>query len=159
MQIYGLQFDSTSHLPFLTGGLTAKYINGAFAQSPVHYGKGVVWIDVTGADPLGAHWLDVEKGDATPARVPGWLHEKAQRLGQVGGIYCNESTLPAVLDAAGPAPMDLWLATLDGTLPEGLSLPPSVRLVAVQAFGEGLVGFHADCSLVVDRGYWEAHHA
>lgn len=162
MQVYGLQWDSTTALPFVQGAITAKYINGSFAQRPVHFGRGVVWIDVLGTEPLDAHWLDIETGDAKPEDFPAWNHEKHQRIGQWGGAYCNRATLPKVLEAIGTSmPADLWLATLDGSIwPDELAaLPKNVTLRVVQAFPAGLTGFHADASAVVDRDYWEARHA
>ena len=154
MQIHGLQWDSTDTLPF-TPALQALYANGKF-RSPLRYGRGRVYIDVTGGIPNGAMWLDVERGDAAVADVPGWLEERA-RFG-TGGIYCDRSNLEAVELAAGDRPHLLWVATLDGTV--DIALPPGHgHLVAVQAFGADMLPVHADLSLVVDAGYWEAHHA
>lgn len=161
MQVYGFQWDSTSMLPFVQGAITAKYINGSYAQRPIYFGRGVVWIDALGTEPFSAHWLDIENGDATPDSFPRWNNEKHQGISQWGGAYCNRSTLPKVLEALGSMPADLWLATLDGTIyPDEIAqLPPNVRLVAVQAFPAALTGFHADCSVVVDQAYWEGRHA
>lgn len=161
MQVYGLQWDSTTALPFIGGAITAKYINGGSAQRPVHFGRGVVWVDVLAAAPFDAHWLDIENGDARPEDFPRWNLAKHQGLGQWGGAYCNRSTLPKILEAAGPMPFDLWLATLDGTIfpEEAASLPPNVTLVAVQAFPGTMTGFHADASVVVSQAYWDARHA
>jgi hypothetical protein len=153
-QIYGFQWDSTDVLPFQPA-LQALYANGRY-RSALNYGKGRVYIDVTGGIPNGAMWLDVEKGDATVADVPGWLEERA-RFGE-GGIYCDRDTLPAVEQAAGDRPHWLWIATLDGTV--DIALPPGCgRLVAVQAFPAAWLPVHADLSVVLDAGYWEAHHA
>jgi hypothetical protein len=158
-QTYGIQWDSTDTLPFTPTPakpcIIAHYANGRF-RAPLHYGRGAVFIDVTGGIPNGAMWLDVEKGDATVAEVPGWLDERA-RFGE-GGIYCSRDTLPAVEQAAGDRPHLLWVATLDGTL--DVALPPgSGHLVAVQLFGEAMLPFHADMSLVLDPAYWEKHHS
>jgi hypothetical protein len=158
-QIYGIQWDSTDTLPFTPTPakpcIIAHYANGRF-RAPLHYGRGAVFIDVTGGIPNGAMWLDVEKEDATVAEVPGWLDERA-RFGE-GGIYCNRDTLPAVEQAAGDRPHLLWVATLDGTL--DVALPPGAgHLVAVQLFGEEMLPFHADMSLVLDPAYWEKHHS
>ena len=157
--VYGFQWDSTDTLPFTpTPGkpcIFAQYANGKF-RSPLHYGKGHVFIDVTGGLPNGAMWLDVEKGDATVADVPGWLDARA-KFGE-GGIYCDRSVLPEVEAAAGDRPHLLWVATLDGTV--DVALPAGHgQLVAVQAFGEDYLPFHADLSLVLDAGYWDAHHS
>lgn len=154
MQIYGFQWDSTDTLPF-TPTLQALYANGKF-RSALHYGRGKVFIDVTGGLPNGAMWLDVEPGNATVADVPGWLDERA-RFGE-GGIYCSRDLLAEVELAAGDRPHLLWVATLDGTI--DITLPPGAgHLVAVQAFGADMLPVHADLSIVVDSAYWEAHHA
>jgi hypothetical protein len=153
-QVHGLQWDSTDILPFKPQ-LAALYANGIY-RAPLHYGRGRVYIDVTGGLPNGAMWLDVERFDASVSDVPGWLDERA-RYGE-GGIYCNRDTLPSVELAAGERPHLLWVATLDGTvditLPEGHG-----QLVAVQAFPAGWLPVEADLSIVIDPGYWEAHHA
>jgi len=155
--IAGLQFDSTDHLPF-TPKLQAFYINGRFAVPP-RYGRGRVYIDVTGAAPRGAMWLDVEKGDATPDRVPGWLDERhAAGLGW-GGIYVNRGQLAAVEAAASHRPHLLWVATLDGTL-DIAPVPGIGVLTLVQAFPAEMVGgINVDVSAVVDRDYWLRHAA
>jgi hypothetical protein len=150
--ICGFQWDSTDTLPF-TPALQALYANGLY-RAPLSYGPGKVFIDVTGGLPNGAQWLDVERGDATVADVPGWLDERA-KYGE-GGIYCNRDTLPSVELAAGERPHLLWIGTLDGTidvaLPEGRG-----HLVAVQAFPASWLPVHADLSVVVDAAYWQAH--
>lgn len=152
MQIHGLQWDTTGHLPF-TPALQAFYVNGAYATAP-HYGRGRVWIDVTGADPRGAMWLDVEKGDATAADVPGWLDQR-RPVGE-GGIYCNRSNLAAVEAYAGRRPHLLWVATLDGTL--DIAPPPGIGVLAlIQAFPAAMVGLNVDISGVVDLDYWNRH--
>jgi hypothetical protein len=60
--------------------------------------------------------LDVERGDATPADVPGWC-DRFRRLGRrAPTVYCNRSTWPACRVAAGDRPVDWWISTLDGTI-------------------------------------------
>jgi hypothetical protein len=158
LTIYGLQFDAASPLPFVPS-LQALYFNGAYAHKPVTYGRGRVWIDVTGDAPRAAMWLDVESGDATPAMIPPWLAARhAAGLGD-GGIYCGRATLPEVLRYGGMLRFGLWLATLDGTTtpPDDVVLPPHVTLLAVQAFPASMLGFNADLSVVTDASYWIAH--
>jgi hypothetical protein len=158
MQVYGLQWDSAAGDFPPRARLKALYVNGAFATRPVKYRRGLIWIDVTGADPAGAYWLDVERGDATPAQVPGWLDARKNHVGDYGsaGIYCNRSTLPAVQEAAGDRPHALWVATLDGTA--SVTLPDAHgRLVAIQDYPASMVGLDADISIVVDQAYWTAH--
>jgi hypothetical protein len=156
MQVYGLQWDSaTGDIP-PRARLRALYVNGVFATRPARYRRGLVWIDVTGAAPDAAFWLDVERGDATPDHVAGWLDARERSGAGAGGIYCDRSNLPAVEQAAGDRPHALWVATLDGTaevqLPGG-----SGRLVAIQDYPASMVGLDADLSIVVDRDYWSGH--
>lgn len=151
----GFMFDSTT--PELIPGwsrLKALYANGKFAAHR-DFGRGRIFIDVTGAEPFNAEVLDVERGDANPAHVNPWLHARHQW--EVGTIYCNRSTLPAVVDAANGLPFWLWLATLDGTVPDQVDAGPSGQLVAVQAFGAELVGVNLDLSVVVHPQWWARH--
>jgi len=156
MTIYGLQFDTTGGLPF-TPALQAFYVNGDYATPP-RYGPGRVYIDVLGTAPRGAFWLDVERGDATPAAVPGWLDARQEAGLGAGGIYCNRSSYPDVVQAADGRPFSLWLATLDGTV-DVVVTPPNVSLVAVQAFPAAMVGPNADVSVVVNEAYWTGRAA
>lgn len=150
----GLMWDSTT--PELIPGwarLKALYINGRFASHP-DYGRGRVFIDVTGAAPFAAEVLDVETGDASPEHVPGWLQARART--EIGTVYCNRDTLPHVLDAAGSQAFDLWLATLDGSVPH-VELPAHVELVAVQAIPATIAGANVDISAVISQRWWNAH--
>lgn len=155
MQVYGLQWDSASGSFPPRARLIALYANGKYA-SAVRYRRGLVWIDVLGNMPRAARWLDVEPGAATVERVPSWLDERATAGLDSGGIYCDRFDLPAVEDAAGDRPHDLWVATLDGTAE--ITLPPGRgRLVAVQDYPASMVGMDADISIVTDAEYWLAH--
>jgi hypothetical protein len=160
LEVVGLQWDTIGSLPF-TANLHAYYYNGRYATRPVVYGRGKVWIDVLGNAPSAARWLDVEDEDAKPENVPGWLDARKAVAGTDAGVYCNRVTLPQVIAAADGRPMDLWLATLDGTIfpTEAYSLPSNVHLVAVQAFGSAYLGINADLSMVVDQQYWNAYAA
>lgn len=160
--IQGCQFDSVGSLPF-SPALRALYINGDFAARPVTYGRGRVWVDVTGADPLGAFWRDIEKGDGDPASFPRHLDAR-RHAGLGGGGYCSRATLPAMLEAAGERPWSLWLATLDGTadpslIPELAQLPSHVTLIGIQALPASMLGFNADLTLILDADYWNSRHA
>ena len=156
MQVHGLQWDSAAGDFPRRARLKALYVNGEFATRPVRYRRGLVWIDVTGAAPGGAFWLDVERGDSTPGHVAAWLDARAASGAGPGGIYCDRSALPAVEDAAGSRDHWLWVATLDGTA--DVTLPGGCgRLAAVQDYPASMVGLDADLSIVVDRDYWSAH--
>jgi hypothetical protein len=156
MTVYGHMFDSASQTFPADSLLNAYYYNGKFNHKPVVYGKGKVWIDVTGAAPGSCSWLDVERFDATPSQVPTWLDERNQPGNQ--GVYCNLSTLPSVERFAGNRPHNLWISTLDGNTNPFLTAHTG-RLVAVQAFPASMLGFNADMSVIVDYNYWQDHHA
>lgn len=154
MKIFGTMYDSTTPHVIPSGArLVALYINGRFAVPP-SYHKGHVYIDVNGSMPNAASILDVEQFDARPEQVGPWLVKRAAF--DVGTIYCNRSTLPAVIKSAGHLKFNLWLATLDGSLPE-VHLPPNGRLVAIQQFGSDHLHFNADLSVVVDEDWWRRH--
>ncbi len=157
MHIYGLQFDTTDKSLGFTPALQAFYINGRYATPP-EYGRGRVYIDVTGAAPRDAFWLDVENEDASPEQVPGWLDQRAAAHLGAGGIYVNRDNLPAVEHAAAHRPHYLWIATLDGTI--DIPPVPGIGVLAlVQAFPASMIGMNTDISVVVDRTYWEGRHA
>lgn len=148
----GLMYDSTT--PEMIppwARLRALYFNGKYAQRP-DYGRGRIFIDVLGNAPHSAEVLDVESHDAGPASVRPWLQARAGV--ETGTIYCNESTLPAVQDAADGHPFALWLATLDGLIPAHQG--PG-HLVAVQAYGAQITGANIDISVVLDAPWWSRH--
>ena len=83
-------------------------------------------------NPKIAAVLDVELGDAAPADAPGFLAYRREHYGDDGAIYCNRATLPKVQAELALLHGDyrIWLATLDGTKPTGIT--GGGRLVAVQ---------------------------
>lgn len=154
MTIYGRMYDSASQT-FPAGSLlNAYYFNGHFNHTPVKYGLGKVWIDVLNNAAKACSWLDVERGDASPADVPGCLDARAMPGNQ--GIYCDRSNLPAVIKAAGNRMYNLWVSTLDGNTNPSIPSGPG-KLVAVQAFPASMLGFNADESVIVNADYWHAH--
>lgn len=154
MTNYGLMWDSASGAYPHGIALGAYYFNGRFRRQPVVYQRGNVWIDVNGSAPKAASWLDVEKGDATPADVPGWLDERDMPGNQ--GIYCDRSNVIPVIHAAAGRPMNLWVATLDGTTV--VTTPKFNGIVAaVQAFNSKMAGFNVDISVVTNEAYWNRH--
>lgn len=152
MQLCGLMWDSTTP-GVIPGGalLRALYVNGRYAVRP-DYGRGRVYIDVTGGAAGQAGILDVETGDATPEHAGPWLTER--KALDEGTLYCSRGALGAVLAGTGNLPFCLWLATLDGTIAVP-ALPSRVTLVAVQAFGAAMTGINADLSVVLDQNWWE----
>lgn len=74
-----LIYDSVAPGAIPVGRAAAVYANGAYKASPGQLAghHSVLWIDTNGSDPA-ANVLDVEPGDATPARAARWVK---QRLG------------------------------------------------------------------------------
>ena len=93
---------------------------------------------------------DVESGDMAPEDAPDFIDERRARFpGPRPAIYCNRSTLPAVQSHCGDREYDVWLATLDGSIPA--SITGGGRLVAVQFEGGGQAPF--DVSKVLDPAW------
>lgn len=160
MTVYGYMWDSTTPqvIP-ATSRLNAYYFNGAYAHKPVTYGRGRIWIDVFGTDPgscsiLQIDGLDQAEISAMIGKAPGWL-VKRNRI-STGMIYVNRANLESVQDACSGLHYNVWLSTLDGSLPSVLPTPGG-QLVAVQNAGEKTTGIHADRSVVLDKAFWEAH--
>lgn len=93
----------------------------------------------------GVQVLDVEKGDATPAQVPGWV-SASLGAGQEPTTYCNLATWPAVISAclnAGTPVPQAWVAEWDGvqTLPtvtvNGVTYTAIAKQYADPAHGSG----------------------
>lgn len=154
MTVFGHMYDSASQTFPRNSQLNAYYFNGHFNHTPVKYGRGAVWIDVTGGAPEDCSWLDIERGDASPSRVPHWLDERNMPGNQ--GIYCDRSNIAAVIRAAGNRVYNLWVSTLDGNTNPAIPSGPGL-LVAVQAFPASMVGFNADMSVIVNANYWKTH--
>jgi hypothetical protein len=75
--------------------------------------------------------FDIETGDGTPPQAPGFIRERRMRFPSTPPtIYCNRSTLPLVQQRCAGLHYYVWLATLDGTIPESIS--GGGELVAVQ---------------------------
>jgi hypothetical protein len=151
METYGYMYDSAAG-QFPDGcKLKMLYCNGDYAHKPYVVERGQVWVDVLNEAPGACSILDVERFDAKPADVPGWL-DKRNPVGR-GIIYCNQSTLPAVISYAGDRPFDLILSTLDGSMP-AVTVPHGTVL----AYQVRTIGPY-DESAVVDKAWWEAHAA
>lgn len=152
-----LMWDSVTPLVIPAAArVVMPYRNGLYAWPPAMVGyfryAAKAFIDVTGTDPEGCAVLDVETGDATPGQVPGWLGRKPPGS---GCVYCNRSTLPAVLDAGREHQFYIGIATLDGTIPDAaqLGLAASVTHAFTQAWGAAQLGFNADLSVIHDAGW------
>ena len=72
-----LIYNSVTPSSIPSGKAAAVYANGAYAASPpqVSHHHHVLWIDTNGSNP-GANALDVEPGDATPARAAAWVQQR-----------------------------------------------------------------------------------
>lgn len=131
---------------YINGNFNWAAANGAFDkwQKAAH-----VRIDVTGANPASASVLDVEKGDATPDHAKQWIEDR-NALGFKSVIYCDRSTMPAVMASTGSLihgkDYFFWIATLDGTK----TLPDMTGVIAVQYADAKMTGFDADESIVYD---------
>lgn len=106
--------------------IVAGYVNGAFSNMnglATRFPHAIrVGIAVT-ADFDGGTVLDVEKGDATPAKAPGWVAMRRE-AGVDPTIYCNTSTwasVKAAFASAKIAPPHYWIADWGGesTIPTG----------------------------------------
>lgn len=118
--------------------LVAAYADGRYAYSAQAIAEhpGHILISVTG-DPsaaLYARCLDVEKFDATPDEVPGFVWTRLNHGHHDALIYVNRSNMAAVIKACKGDGLvlgesyHLWVATLDGTW----SLPDMTGVAAIQ---------------------------
>lgn len=157
MTVYGFAYDSTTpRIIPATSRLNMYYFNGNRGPHFEGYGRGRMYIDVTGAAPREAFWADVETGDIAPEHAPARADQRHAAVGDYGGIYCNRSTLPRVQDAMGDRDYLVWLATLDGSIPTVLPSPGG-RLVMVQCYGVDHTGANYDMSAGIDQAFWRAH--
>lgn len=60
--------------------------------------------------------LDVERGDAVPEDVPGWIDRFNRPGRRAPTIYCDRSAIASVRALTGHRVWDWWAATLDGTI-------------------------------------------
>lgn len=152
-------YDSTTPLDSIPGNaqMVGTYDDGRYAipfdqvQDRWPHAS-LVRICVTG-DPSSGNCLDVENGDASPDQLDAWAKARlAQGVPEENlAVYCNRSTLPAVL-AATKVHLYHWVATLDGTL----VIPgyhPLVSPAAVQCIGADAAGANVDISLVFEDGW------
>src|SRR5581483_9437847 len=81
------------------------YVNGLFAWSTADWDRfpHAHHLTISVNAQTRARCLDVETGDATPQQAPAWLLSHADRSSGLPVIYCDASTLTAVLDAMNAA--------------------------------------------------------
>lgn len=106
--------------------LVAGYVDGNYANTTAMRARyphaTIVGIATRAATNAGVV-LDVERGDATPDQVPGWL-QRRRKAGVDPTVYCNAATWPAVMSAcrhAGVTEPHYWIAAWNGsaTIPAG----------------------------------------
>jgi hypothetical protein len=116
------------------------YANGRFRWTAAETerftaaGLQTAMVDVDGTAFELASILDVERGDAGPAQAPDWIRKRNAFRGDAT-VYCDLSTLPAVLAATSRVTGSwwLWLAHYTGHphIPE-VSLPAGVKIMGCQ---------------------------
>jgi hypothetical protein len=81
-------------------------------------------------DPDHADIIDVERFDATPSMCPSFIHARKNLYNSVATIYCNRDTLPRIQEYCRGLTYNVWLATLDDSIPTVIH--GGGHLVAVQ---------------------------
>ena len=115
-------YDSVTPGSIPHGKFAAVYANGAYQTSAKQMAshKSVLWIDTNGSNP-GAHVLDVEPGDATPATAAAWVHQRlSKHPNSVAIIYTMRSAWQDVKDHVSHLPKSMqhkvryWIADPTG---------------------------------------------
>jgi len=99
----------------------AAYVDGGYAWSEEDWARfpGVPHVTITVLGAAGARVCDCESGDLTPVQAAAWAATEVL-AGRRPTIYCNTSTLPAVLGALPVfglqfgRDLDWWQAQYDG---------------------------------------------
>lgn len=115
------------------------YANGKFvatsaeAERFTKAGLAVARIDVNGEAPHLASVLDVETGDATPARAASWIGER-NAFRNDAAVYCELNSLPDLFAATSHAGRyRLIVASWDSSTDQPrLDLPKNVTLLGKQ---------------------------
>ncbi|HUN34108.1 MAG TPA: hypothetical protein VMU95_19070 [Trebonia sp.] len=117
-----LFYDSVEPGVLPAGQAAAVYADGPFATSSASVAghPNVLWIDVNGGDP-NANVLDVEPGDATPARAALWVSSKLTAdPSSVAIVYTFIAEWPSVIDSIATLPASMrshvkyWIADPTG---------------------------------------------
>ena len=108
-------YDSVnvSALPSYGFHATAGYVNGSYRNSDAMRKRfpNLPHVAITVTSHVVADCLDVEPRDAPPERVGPWLDMfYAARPKATPIVYCNLSTIPAVMRSAGGRPFLWWSA-------------------------------------------------
>lgn len=95
----------------------AAYIDGSYAWSESEQDEfpRLIRISTNGDARMAefARCIDVERFDATPADVPGFIEVRNQHSHPNTLVYCDLSTVQPVLVAAPREDYHFWIATLD----------------------------------------------
>lgn len=133
-----LAYDATNpgNIPATAAGIL-PYADGQFRWSVPEVARFPKarrrYITVLGNAAV-ASIADVEKFDLTPGAARGFvIGRRCLFPGTRPTIYCSRDTLPAVQESCHGLEFDVWLATLDGTVPA--SITGAGRLVGVQYEG------------------------
>jgi hypothetical protein len=145
------------------------YCDGLYAWTPEQLDRFPrCWrITVIGdpANAVHARAMDVERFDCTPQDVPPYRDARASR-GMSTYVYCDRSTVPAVLDACGNEDHLRWIiATLDYQPWTPVSVANSIRAetgVTIDAARIAAIQIYPfpdyDGSLVFGPPEWEPTH-
>jgi hypothetical protein len=119
MQLLMRDSVTAPNIPLAGLAAVAGYKDGRYAWPPEWWARFAniprLAIAVWPQDP--GDILDVERGDATPADVPGWCDRNPRGLHgdrRAPTVYCNLSSWPACRQAAGARHVDWFISTLDG---------------------------------------------
>jgi len=144
------------------------YVNGREsawtpAQIKAAQAKGelLALVDVLGNAPHQAAILDFERGDVQdPAALLKWMLVRNEFRND-GVVYCNRSSLPAVINALRGIRWRLWLADPSAdnqppmTPPRDIVLPANAELLGIQYALAPHSGGHYDMSIFYDDS-WHA---
>lgn len=138
--------------------LVAGYVNGRYEWGPAEWNlfphSVHVTISVTAAADAG-DVLDVEKGDASPSQVLGWVERRKASGLHRPTVYCARSVIPAVRRATGTLLLgrdyDIWVADWTG-VPHSVTAPgPGAPAACAAVQYKSTSGW--DVSIVEDAGW------
>lgn len=109
--------------------MVGVYENGEYAADPLVVARRfpaskyvTVWFDVNGEAPEHCQILDVENGNATVGRAPGWVRERRAVVHtSLPTLYCDRSTMSGLIRTCAVGGLvaardyQLGISTLDGT--------------------------------------------
>lgn len=131
---YDATHDNVSAIPvnarfvfvYATGTLRIRWTPADVARFP-HARKAVIDQGFGAVFLKSANVMDVERGAYSPADISRWMHDNTT---DGPAVYCNQSTLPAVLDTGYRG--NLWLAKLTTQPPVIPVIVPGCTVIAQQ---------------------------